>query len=88
MDIKATCLSGANGCGLPPTAPPSARTDAAHSTSLSPDAGESYLARQMQIQAETMFRRGISQDLVAVEVRGLEAAVRAELYLALAGGAA
>ncbi|SER58451.1 hypothetical protein SAMN05216548_12715 [Faunimonas pinastri] len=57
---------------------------------LSHDAGERHLRRQLDIQAETMARRGIIAEMIASEIRALEAAIRAELWLLVLtpGGAA
>lgn len=59
-------------------------------TELSADAAEHHLQRLLQQQADTLSRKGVHTDLVVMQVRGLEAAVRAELWRAILapGGAA
>ena len=63
---------------------------AAHIALLAPEAGERYLARQMQIQAETMSRRGIAEERITPEIQTLRASIRAKLHhlLLAPGGAA
>ena len=55
-----------------------------------PAMAEKHLAYQLRVQAETMERRGIAPDLIAAQVRGLESAIRCELWRVtiLEGGAA
>jgi hypothetical protein len=43
---------------------------------LSRDAGEKYLSQQLDIQAETMRRRGVAPELVEEECNRLEVAIR------------
>jgi hypothetical protein len=62
---------------------------AAHIALLAPEAGERYLTRQMQIQAETMSRRGIAAERITAEISALKASIRAKLvHLLLAPGGA
>jgi hypothetical protein len=50
---------------------------------------EKHLAHQLQIQAETMARRGIAAEIINRELRGLESAIRAELWhVVMSGGGA
>ena len=55
------------------------RKQADHSTCLNPDAAERYLSYQVQVQREAMRRRGVAEDLIAHELRCMEAAIRREL---------
>ncbi len=56
----------------------------------SPSEGEEYLARHIRIQAETLARKGVAPELIAIEMRSLECAIRAELWrmVLTPGGAA
>jgi hypothetical protein len=59
--------------------------------SLSQQAGERYLAQQLDTQAGTMRRRGIDEPWIEDECRRLEVAIRAALWsfiLRRPGGAA
>jgi hypothetical protein len=47
---------------------------------LSPAQSQAYLRRVLQLQEQTMRRRGISEGMIARELRRLEAAFRAELW--------
>jgi hypothetical protein len=50
---------------------------------------EKHLAHQLQIQAETMARRGIDPEAIENEIRALECAIRAELWhVVMSGGGA
>jgi hypothetical protein len=53
-------------------------------------AGERYLRQQLDVQRQTMARRGIAWDLIEAEVRALESAIRAECWrlILTPGGAA
>jgi hypothetical protein len=46
----------------------------------SPAKADAHLRQQLQVQAETMRRKGIAEDVVADEVRRLEAAIKNELW--------
>jgi hypothetical protein len=46
----------------------------------SPRTAEKLLAHPVQIQVDTMTRRGIAPDLIAREAKTLENAIRAELW--------
>lgn len=54
------------------------------------DVGERYLADQLQIQRETMLKRGIAPEIVEQEVKSLELAIRAAIWRCVLtpGGAA
>jgi acetyl-CoA carboxylase alpha subunit len=50
---------------------------------------EKHLAHQLQIQAQTMAKRGIVADVIEEEIRALESVIRAELwYVVMTGGGA
>jgi hypothetical protein len=53
-----------------------------HATCLNPDAAERYLQYQLQVQRDAMRRRGVAEDLIARELKCMEAAVRQELLRA------
>lgn len=56
------------------------RRHASYISTLKADRAERYLAKQMQIQADTLARRGIAPEVVAEQVKALESAIRAELW--------
>jgi hypothetical protein len=51
---------------------------------------DEHLQRQLQVQADTMGRRGIAVDLIDRQLKSMESAVRAEIWRAMfaLGGAA
>jgi hypothetical protein len=51
---------------------------------------DEHLQRQLQVQADTMGRRGIAVDLIDRQLKSMESAVRAEIWRAMfaPGGAA
>jgi hypothetical protein len=51
---------------------------ASHAALMNPAAGFRYLQRQLDIQAETMRRKGIHEDLIQREVHRMGRAIRAE----------
>ena len=51
---------------------------AAHAALMRPDAGVRYLHHQLDVQAETMRRRGIGEDLIQRELRCMLRALQAE----------
>ncbi len=53
---------------------------AQRSAELTNDAGQRYIAHQVDVQAAAMRRKGIDEDLIARESRCLEAAIRASLW--------
>jgi hypothetical protein len=53
-----------------------------HATCLNPDAAARYLQYQLQVQGDAMRRRGVAEDLIARELKCMEAAVRRELLRA------
>lgn len=63
---------------------------AARAAEMSPGAGERHLAQQIQIQRDTMVRRGIDPEIVEREMRKLETALRNVLWRVVLtpGGAA
>jgi Family of unknown function (DUF6074) len=54
------------------------RKHAARMLDLRPDTAEKHLAYQLQVQRETMVRRGIAADVVDQHMRDLELAIRCE----------
>jgi hypothetical protein len=60
---------------------------ARYAAELSPDAGERHIQQQLKIQGEAMRRRGVGEDLVVLELRCMEAAIRGLLIRAASGGA-
>jgi len=61
---------------------------AAHAASMNPDASARYIEYQIQVQRDAMRRRGIAEDLIARELKLMEAAIRRELVQALSTGGA
>ena len=55
--------------------------NAARIADAPPKTAEKLLAHAINVQVETMARRGIAPDLIAREARALENAIRAELML-------
>ena len=49
-----------------------------HAALMNPDAGVRYLQHQIDVQAETMRRKGINEDLVQLELRCMRRALQAE----------
>jgi hypothetical protein len=60
---------------------------ATHAASMNPDASARYVEYQIQVQGDAMRRRGISDDLIARELKLMDAAIRRQLLQALAGDA-
>ena len=59
-----------------------------HATCLHPDAAGRYLEYQLQVQRDAMRRRGVAEDLIARELKCMEAAIRLELLrVSLSAGA-
>jgi len=50
-----------------------------HTTCLRPDVAERYLEYQLQVQRDAMRRRGVTEDLIARELKCMELAIRQEL---------
>jgi hypothetical protein len=59
---------------------------AAHAASMNPDAAARYVEYQIQVQRDAMRRRGVAENLIARELRLMEAAIRRELLQALSTG--
>jgi hypothetical protein len=55
---------------------------------MNPDASARYIEYQIQVQRDAMRRRGIAEDLIARELKLMEAAIRRELVQALSTGGA
>jgi hypothetical protein len=64
------------------------RRHAARMAALPERTAEKHLAHQLNVQVETMHRRGIPADVIECERRSLEAAIRAELQRLYFGGVA
>ena len=47
---------------------------------LKPDQADQHITRQLQCQADVLHRRGISDDIIAHELRAMEAAIRAAMW--------
>jgi hypothetical protein len=59
-----------------------------HATCLRPDVAGRYLEYQLQVQRDAMRRRGVAEDLIARELKCMEAAIRLELLrVSLSAGA-
>ena len=61
---------------------------AAHAACMNPDAAARYIEYQIQVQRGAMRRRGIAEDLIARELKLMEAAIRRELVQELSTGGA
>lgn len=59
-------------------------------TEMAPGKGEAHLRRQIELQMETMRKRGIPEPIIVAEAQAIEAAIRAELWrvVIFKGGAA
>ena len=66
------------------------RRQAHRITELSPRAGERHLARQLQLQRETLLRKGVAPEIVDCELVALERAIRTAIWSVVLtpGGAA
>jgi hypothetical protein len=53
--------------------------NAARIADASPRTAEKLLAHAVQVQVDTMARRGIAPDLIAREAKGLESAIHGDL---------
>jgi hypothetical protein len=60
---------------------------ARYASELSLDAAERHIQQQIKVQAESMRRRGIGEDLIARELKCMEGAIRRLLDRAVSGGA-
>jgi len=47
---------------------------------LKPEKAEQHIARQLQCQADALHRRGVSDDIIALELKAMEAAIRAAMW--------
>jgi hypothetical protein len=61
---------------------------AVHAACMNPDASARYIEYQIQVQRDAMRRRGIAEDLIARELKLMEAAIRRELLQAQSTGGA
>lgn len=66
------------------------RRHARRMTEMAPAKGEAHLRRLIELQMDTMRRRGIPDPIIVDEARAVEAAIRAELWrvVIFEGGAA
>lgn len=53
---------------------------------LSPDASERYIAHQLRLQRDAMFRKGIDESLIERELRCLDISIRKVLFRELHAG--
>jgi Family of unknown function (DUF6074) len=60
---------------------------ARYASELSLDAAERHIQQQIKVQAESMRRRGIDEDLIVRELKCMEIAIRRLLDRAVSGGA-
>jgi hypothetical protein len=58
-----------------------------YATAISPDAALRHIQQQLDVQAETMRRRGIDEDIIARELGCMEAAIRSHFDPSAPGGA-
>jgi hypothetical protein len=56
------------------------RKQAERMKTLTPTHSDAHLRQQLKIQADTMRRRGVTEDVIAREIRALESGIRAELW--------
>jgi hypothetical protein len=54
------------------------RKQSSHAALMNPDSGVRYLQHQIDVQAETMRRRGINEDLIQRELHCMRRALQAE----------
>ena len=54
------------------------RKQASHAALMNPDSGVRYLQHQIDVQAETMRRRGINEDLIQRELHCMRRALQTE----------
>ncbi|TAH67631.1 MAG: hypothetical protein EWM45_06625 [Rhodopseudomonas palustris] len=47
---------------------------------MSAEAGEGHMQRQIDIQRQTLERKGVAADLIEAELKALESAIRAALW--------
>lgn len=52
---------------------------ARYAAEINSDAAERHIQQQLKIQADSMRRRGIDEDIIARELRCMETAIRAAL---------
>lgn len=67
------------------------RRHARRMTEMNQAAGEKHLQRQLELQMDTMRKRGIPEPIIVAEARAVECAIRAELWrvvMQTPGGAA
>ena len=64
--------------------PPARRRDmierqSRYAAELKPDSAERFIRQQLKIQGDNKLRRGVPQNLIAHELKCMEAAIRREL---------
>jgi hypothetical protein len=47
---------------------------------LKPEKAEQHIERQLQCQADALRRRGVAEDAITRELKGMEAAIRAAMW--------
>jgi hypothetical protein len=62
------------------------RRAAKYAAQLRPEAAERHIQLQVQVQADTMRRRGIDEHLILRELRHMESAIRTMFYCAALDG--
>ncbi|EKS28155.1 DUF6074 family protein [Afipia felis] len=58
---------------------------ARYAAELNPDAAERHIQQQLKVQADSMRRRGVDEDIIARELRCMETAIRSALCRASMG---
>lgn len=56
---------------------------ASRAAELNQHAGERHIQQQVKVQVDAMRRKGIPEDLIALEVKCMETAIRAALWKAV-----
>ena len=59
---------------------------ASHAACMNPDASARYLEYQIQVQRDAMQRRGVAEELIARELKLMEAAIRREVQDSISTG--
>jgi hypothetical protein len=58
-----------------------------YAAELNPASAERFIQQQLNIQGDSMRRRGIEERLIRHELRCMELEIRARLHLSVTGGA-
>jgi hypothetical protein len=59
-----------------------------YAAELNPESAERFIRQQLKIQGDNMRRRGVPQDLIAHQLKCMEAAIRRELQESVSMGGA